>query len=433
MNTNIVDFGAKGDGKTCNTQAIQKAIDSCCQSGGGIVTVPAGKYITGTIRLGDNMDLHLEKGAVLKATEDLSEYNELGEYPQNFGAPSEQWSYQHLIIAVEKKNVSISGQGTIKGCGDEFYGGELHKISNYVWQYGYYTIAEGAPDRPGQMICFIECERVSVTGITITNSSSWNLFLHGCEYVTLRELSIFNDKCRANSDGIDIDCCRYVTVSDCIINTGDDCIAIRGASDRLKNKKNCEYVAISNCVLSNSTCAIRIGVGVGEIHYVDISNIVIAKSGEGITFMTGFCGRSSTFITDVNISNIVGDDVGIPIQIFAGENRIERVTISDFKTNCKNRVIISANQDWIEDLVLRNIDIRGKEHEITMPETAKKERGDEFVYIGGVKRLVLDNIRIFASDNIFSGRNNVVTLKDCTALKKDIKLIYDGGEKAVEV
>ena len=102
MNTLITVFGAKGDGVTSNTAAIQSAIDECFKTGGGTVTVPAGVYVTGTLRLQSGTELHLEHNSVIKATDDLSEYNELNEYPQNFGAPSEKWSSQHLIIAVEK-------------------------------------------------------------------------------------------------------------------------------------------------------------------------------------------------------------------------------------------------------------------------------------------------------------------------------------------
>lgn len=432
MNTNIIDYGAVGDGKTCNTSAIQKAVDKCFESGGGTVTVPAGVFVTGTVRLNSNINLYLEHGAVLKATSDLSEYNELDEYEQNFGSASEKWSHQHLIIAVEKENVSISGHGTVEGCGDSFYGGELHRISNYVWPYGYYTIADGAPVRPGQMICFVECKDVSVTDITLKNSSCWNLFLHGSEYVKIRGIKILNDKTHANSDGLDIDCCRYVTVSDCVINTGDDCIAIRGASERLKKAKSCEYISVSNCILSNSVCAFRIGVGTGEVRHVNISNIVIAESGEGITFQTGFMGRGSTRITDVNIDNITGDNTGIPLQICAGENKIERVTISNYKTNCKNRAVIWGKQDWISDLVLRNIDIYDKEHEIEMSELAENERGEEIFYVEGVKRLVMDNVRIFVSDKYFDERKKVLSLKNCNDAKTDVKMIYKDKESVIE-
>ncbi len=109
--------------------------------------------------------------------------------------------------------------------------------------------------------------------------------------------------------------------------------------------------------------------------------------------------------------------MGIPIQIFAGENRIERVTISDFKTNCK--IGLSYPQIRLDRGFGAEILIFAKRaHEITMPETAKKERGDEFVYIGGVKRLVLDNIRIFASDNIFSGKKQCRNAERLHSLEK---------------
>lgn len=432
MNTNILDYGAAGDGFTINTEAIQRAIDACSQSGGGRVTVPAGRFVTGTLRFRSNVELHIEHGAVLKASENLADYNETSEYVQNYDVPAEKWCGKHLIIAVELENVAISGNGVIEGCGDAFFGGERKFCTEYIWPEGYYEVAEGAPLRPGQLICFVECKHVRVQDITIRNSSGWNLFFHGCEYVKAAGLTVLNDKTHANTDGMDIDSCRLVTVSDCLIDTGDDCIAIRGAAQRLRNReKKCEYVTISNCVLSNSSCAVRFGVGFGEIHHVNISDCVFARTGEGITFMTGWQGRGAVHMSDISIRNIMGDDVGIALQFMAFEEKIERVLIENYRTNCKCNVRVSANPGWIKDLTLRNVEIYDKEHEIHYPENARKERGEALLNFSGVEGLRLENSRVYLRDDYFTDRSEVIRLEDCTISRRDLNMIFKGEEKPV--
>lgn len=425
MQVNILDYGAAGDGKTLNTAAIQRAIDDCSAGGGGVVAVPAGRYVTGTIWLKSGVELHLEHNATIKASENLADYNETAAYPQNYDCPPEKWCGKHLIIAVGQENLSLTGDGTIEGCGDAFYGGPLRGDSNYVWPQGYYETEDGAPLRPGQLICFVECRRIAVRDLTLCNSSCWNLFFHGCDYVKAQGLTILNDKRHANSDGIDIDACSFVTVSDCLIDTGDDCIAIRADAQRLSNpRKACEYVTISNCVLSNSTCSLRIGVGVGVIHHINISDLVLAHSGEGMTFMTGWQGGGGVAISDVHISNITGDDVGYPLQMYAQQEKIRRVTIDNYHTHCKGGVRIFANPGWVTDLVLHHVNIYDKEHEKPHPESAARERGTALLDISGVERLIFDRVRIFARKGYFDDRPELVSLRDCTVSEYDVRTVW---------
>ncbi len=258
INANILNFGAACDGKTLCTAAIQAAIDACAASGGGTVTVPCGKFITGTLWMRDNVELFLSHGAILKASNDLDDYNAEDAYEQNFSSrANEKWLGKHMIIAHECENVAVCGTGMLDGNGDHFLG-EALPYSAYVWSEGCRTARDPELCRPGQLLCFIECRHVKVRDITITNQPCWGCFLHGCEYVSIRGLKTLNPHANFNSDGIDIDCCSFVTISDCIIDTGDDCIAIRGAEARLKNKPHpCEHITISNCVLGSSSCSFR--------------------------------------------------------------------------------------------------------------------------------------------------------------------------------
>ena len=173
MNINILDFGAKGDGITLNTVAIQNAIDKCSETGGGRVTIPAGVFKSGTIWLRSNVELHLEMGAELLASDNMDDYNDLNAYPQNTRiVKDEGWVGKHLIIAYNIENCAITGLGRINGnCHafvDPFYGETI--LANWGWKRGIAVLKDEEKMRPGQLICFVESRRIKVQDITIIDS-----------------------------------------------------------------------------------------------------------------------------------------------------------------------------------------------------------------------------------------------------------------------
>ncbi len=289
---NVRDFGAVGDGTAKDTVAIQKAIDA-----GGMVYFPPGIYLSGTLYLKSNGGLDLAPGAVLLGSPDQADYNADDFCPQNYACIAEKSSGAHLIIALEQHNIVIQGGGRIDGNRQAFYDKPRQNNPAKFEVEGW---------RPGQMIFLCECENVTVEDVELYNTTYWTLFLHGCEQVSIRGLRIWNDQRTPNGDGIDLDCCRFVTVSDCIIHSGDDCITLRGVSARLKRPRTCEYVTISNCVLSSPCCAFRIGVGTGLIRSCLISNCVIQNTRSGIQVVSRFNPKSpGVTIENISFSNII--------------------------------------------------------------------------------------------------------------------------------
>ncbi len=289
---NVKDFGAAGDGVTRDTTAIQKAIDA-----GGMVFFPPGVYLSGTLYLKSNGGLELAPGAILKASPDRTDYNADDFCPQNRVFAMEKVSGAHFITAVEQHNIVIRGSGRIDGHREAFMN-EPHPQYDHVFQWPEW--------RPGQMIFLCECENVTLTDVELYNTPYWTCFLHGCEHVNIRGLRIYNDQRTHNGDGIDIDCCRFVTVSDCIIDSGDDCITLRGYSAPLKNPKPCEYVTITNCLLHTRCNAFRIGVGNGLVRFCTISNIIIHHSRTAICFVSQYSERSEGVgIEDISMSNLL--------------------------------------------------------------------------------------------------------------------------------
>ncbi len=350
----VRDFGATGNGQTLDSAAIQAAIDRCSANGGGTVLIPAGLYLAGTIFLKDNVHLHLAAGATVLGSPNRADYNRDDLFPQNQVFTNEhKVTGAHLILALEAKNVSLTGHGRIDGNSQAFFGPSPKPGAKFP-----------VPDwRPGQMIYFVECENVLVEQVELLNAPYWTLFLHGCEDVRIHGLRIRNPFETHNGDGIDIDSCRNVVISDCLISSGDDCITLRGYSAPLKDKtKCCEHVAVTNCILSTPCNAIRVGVGDGAIRNCVFSNIVIQGSKNGICLIGNYsdgCAHG-TDIENIRFSNFVMDTT-MPFYIFTGRKssaRIRNIWFSDIQASGrKSSFLCGIPGTLLSGLHFHNIDL----------------------------------------------------------------------------
>ena len=334
---NVREFGAVGDGQTKDTAAIQRALDACAKTGGRVV-VPPGTYLTGSIYLGDDTELHLESGATLLGSPDLADYNEPDAYPQNWGSTNEGWSAKHLILALERRNVSISGSGTIDGNGRAFFADEPSFTGKVCWRKGGINARGKRSEqrRPGQEIVFIECEGVSVHGVTFRDMSCWSCFFYGCADVTVGGVTVRNGILNLNTDGFDVDSSRNVRIGDCDIETGDDAIAIRGSPSRLKDSsKVCENVRVSNIVCRVSADGVRVGVGNGTIRNVRVSNMTIHGSGRGLHVQCCYGSpkagaKVGVDISDVTFENITIRDTAEAVCVVAGA-KTSTATLKDIR------------------------------------------------------------------------------------------------------
>lgn len=419
---NIRSYGAVADGVTLCSAAIQAAIDACAAAGGGCVTVPAGTYKTGTVWLRSGVELHLELGATLLASENLDDYNDLDAYAQNYGCAVEEWVGKHLIIALEAENVAITGLGTVNGNCDAFV--DYVPVPNrYSWRSGMTHCKDMEKLRPGQLICFIECRHVTVKDITVRQSPCWSLFFHGCEYVQVRGYKAFNPIYMMNTDGIDIDCSRYVTVSDCIIHTGDDGITLRCDAYPLKNKDiPCEFVTITNCVLRASCNAIRLGVGTGHIRHIQISNITVERCLNILEFNTAYLTHGCANIEDLHVSGITAIDTDRAICMYAKNNAyVKDVSIENIRSTSTCMNYINGADGVIDNVRIRNL-------EITMFDRFTKEqlsdhwfkhRGSHLFKVHDASRVVLDGVKIQGTlsdcdgDYVFTQCDDLVK-RDCS-------------------
>lgn len=254
---NIFDFGAVNDTTVVNTKAINDAIDACHRNGGGKVTLPAGKFKSGTIFMKDNVELNLAHGAYLYASENYADFPL--QPHATYRSLKDQGGWAALIYAVGAKNIALTGNGVIDGRGK----GRKGQVEG---------VAGDANGRP-RNILFISCKGVNVSGVTMRNAAMWNQHYLDCEDVTVDHINVYNH-CNGNNDGIDIDGCRNFTLTNSIIDSDDDGIVMKSTGTA-----PCENVIVSNCIVSSFANAIKCGTeSTGGYKNIVVSNCVVKPS-----------------------------------------------------------------------------------------------------------------------------------------------------------
>ncbi|MBP5539624.1 MAG: right-handed parallel beta-helix repeat-containing protein [Bacteroidales bacterium] len=354
----VKDFGAQGDGITLDTEAIQTALDRTAQRGGGVVVVPAGTYLSGSIWLRDNTELHLEEGAVIKGSPDIKDYCSADCCPQNesemgFG---DNISGGHLILGVGVRNVTLSGPGRIDGNSDAFL------LDSLGIRYPHKS---QIPVRPSQMVWMVDCEDIALKDIELADSPYWSCFILNCKKVCIEGCYVHTrrkDYHTFNGDGIDIDRCQDVTITGCRVDTSDDCITLRASSAHLmENPQDCARVSVSDCELSSSCNAIRVGVGEGHIHDAVLSNIRITDSNTAFNIVSAYDKKSR----GADIDNILFQDITVEANQLL---RIHHMRSKDavIKNICFERISGTAphvSHLWakaaapFEDIVFRQVDV----------------------------------------------------------------------------
>ncbi len=285
----IIQFGAVPDGKTLCTEAIQKAIDDRFARGGGTVVIPPGRFLTGTLVLKSRVHLWLEPGAVILGSTRLSDFPEKRPAFRSF---TDTYTDKSLIYAENADNISIGGHGIIDGQGKSFKGPYPYKIRPYL-------------------IRIISCRDVSVTDIELRDSPMWVQHYLDCDRVLIRGVRV-HSQVNNNNDGIDIDCCNRVRISDCEIVSGDDAIVIKSTADR-----PCRNVTITNCSLSTHCSALKLGTeSNGGFEDITVSNCVIYDTrlaGIAVEMVDG------GLLDRVAFSNITMNRVGAPIFVRLGD------------------------------------------------------------------------------------------------------------------
>jgi len=260
---NIEKFGAIGDAKTLNTTSIQAAVDEAHQNGGGKVLIPTGRFLSGSIVLKSNVELHLSAGAVLLGSTKPNDYIQI-----------QRW--KALILADSAINISISGKGVIDGQGAElalridslFYAGDIDSAA-----YNFNDKRPRADIRP-QLIEMVNSRQIEIRDITLLSAASWVQSYFHCEELLIDNIKVDSDT-YWNNDGIDIIDSKNVIIRNCDINASDDGICLKSYECGYSGPQNweiqCDSILIEDCRVRSSASAIKFGTA----SYRGISNVIV--------------------------------------------------------------------------------------------------------------------------------------------------------------
>lgn len=315
----ITDFGARGDGVTCCTEAIRQAIETVHGKGGGRVVVPAGVWLTGPIELLSNVCLHTEQNALVVFTDDFEAY------------PIVDTSFEGLdtrrcqspLWARQAENIAITGHGVFDGSGDGWRPVKKSKLTASQWKalvasggvvedevwypapgslkgaracqsfnnpVGIETDEEWDEIRPWLrpvLLSLIGCKRVLLEDVTFKNSPAWCLHPLSCEHLTINRVKVFNPWYSQNGDALDLESCRYVLVTRCTFDAGDDAICIKSGKDadgRLRGQP-CQYVVVKDNVVLHGHGGFVVGSEMsGGVKNIYVSNCTFLGTDVGLRF-----------------------------------------------------------------------------------------------------------------------------------------------------
>jgi hypothetical protein len=304
---NITDFGAVPDGLTLNTAPIQAAIDQAHRAGGGKVIVPPGRFLSGSIHLKSNVELHLEQDAVLLGSTSRRDYKKIHWYA--------------LILADRQHNIRLTGRGTIDGQGAALAADVVRMVRT-----GELVDSLWSNDRPHererpQLIEFAHCRQVRVTGLTLKNSSCWVQTYDRCDSLQIDSIRV-ESMAYWNNDGIDLVDCHNAHVFDCTVNTSDDGICIKSSRAPGYLPAICENIRIERCTIRSSASAFKIGTSShGGFRNIRVRDLTIYDTYRSAITLQAVDGG---FLENVEVSNVRAVNTGNAIFIRLGNRKPRR-------------------------------------------------------------------------------------------------------------
>ncbi len=363
----VLKFGAKTDGVTESTNAIRDAISAAVEKGGGIIHFPKGNYTTGAIHLKSNITLNIDSEAIIKFSNDFDDYLPM---VLVHWEGTEVINFSPLIYANGVENIGITGRGIIDGNGEkwwDFYRNLKenakktgHWDTSSKWQKLFLQSnakllanTSELPDEDTQLkqgflrahfIQLINSKNILIQGLTIRNSPFWTVNPVLSDNITITGLTIENPSNSPNTDGIDPDSCRNVSISNSSISVGDDCVCIKSGKDRQARRINrpSENIMITNCKMFRGHGGVVIGSEMsGSVRNINASNLYFEGTDRGVRIKSTR-GRGGV-VENVYMSNIVMKNI-----------KYEGITVNTFYTKT-NPEPVSERTPIFKNFILKNI------------------------------------------------------------------------------
>jgi polygalacturonase len=275
----------------------QAAIDGAASCGGGVIVIPPGIHPVGSLRLRSDVELHLSAGAVLRFVPDPVLYPIVDARWEGVARPV----HQPCLYADGEHDVAITGFGTIDGQGSPW------------WDLQRNHREDLAAPRP-TLIGLHGCRQVRIRDVTLIDSPAWTVHPALCEDVSISGIRICNPADSPNTDGIDPESCRDVRISDCHIDVGDDCIAVKAGTEATPERVACENIVITGCTMVHGHGGVVMGSEMaGGVRNVTIGQCVFQGTDRGIRVKTRR-GRGGS-IEHVRVVGVVMSDVLCPLTV----------------------------------------------------------------------------------------------------------------------
>ena len=371
---NVKDLGAKGDGTSMDTKAINKSIEDAANAGGGTIYFPAGNYLCGSIRLKSNITLFIEQGATLIAASDSTEFDvpekSVNDTYQDYG--HSHW-HNSFIWGEKLHDISITGNGTI-------------------WGKGLVRSGNKGNGKPNKAIALLNCYNVTIKDVTINHGGWFAILATGVDNLTIDNLRV-----DTNRDGFDIDCCKNVRISNCTVNSPfDDGICLK-SSFGLGYSKPTENVTITNCQVSGyDEGSLLDGTFQRKKKYNDSTD-------HGPTGRIKFGTESNGGFKNITISNCVFD-------------------------HCRGLALETVDGALLEDVTINNITMRNIVNAPIFIRLGARMRGPDTIAIGQCRRIIISNVVAWNVDSKYGAIISGLPGHDIEDLQlSNIRIYYKGG------